>query len=742
MQGDAENKRLNIMSAGLDQTSTGMVVLDLNDRVIYVNRAYAGMHGVTVDEMLGRPLNCFHTRNQEGTGIETSKQITRQAGEFEGEVLHQHRSGAAFPMLMRNTLLKDLEGNAVGIVGTGFLPGNFGVSDDVIEKRKSWGRMVADIAAHAISVSDIGNFLKNCLAIMGQTLAADGLYVWEYSHRADTVSNIAEKLVPGIASQKETRQNIPAAKFSHLIPRLKKNQVVKNRVFEDLSEGMGKKIPGQLAAESVLMVPIFTRRKFFGYIGIEDYRFPRRWTDEDVTYLRTVAHLVGNSIECCRRSKALRESERSNRMLIHNAPAGIYEINLVDMKFTKVNDLMCRLTGYSKKEFLSMDAADILMPESRAVFSQRLVKMRAGKKVSETVEFRIRTKTGRTLWARFFPRIFYKNRKAVKLTVVCHDITEQVLARQAQQESETRFMTFMEYFPGIALIKDEHDRVLYTNRHLKKLSSVSKRDAETPSDILIRRQAKTAVRRDGKPLPYEFGQQKETFSDENGTEYVYRIINFSIRREKKPALLGAIGLNITQEMRAEEALQQANRNLEKRVQARTRELRKAKKKLIEKNRTLQKNRAVLEKLNFELVQTNNALSVLARNMEKMKEDNQGKLARTITSRILPIVENLQADPKIGKARDRIDLLANHLRSITADLQSKSSMIRELSNAETRVASLIKSNLTNNEIAMYLNITAETVKTHRRNIRTKLNLKGEKLNLNTYLASNWQKLAGE
>jgi DNA-binding CsgD family transcriptional regulator len=58
----------------------------------------------------------------------------------------------------------------------------------------------------------------------------------------------------------------------------------------------------------------------------------------------------------------------------------------------------------------------------------------------------------------------------------------------------------------------------------------------------------------------------------------------------------------------------------------------------------------------------------------------------------------------------------------------------LSMGELRVALMVKNGLTNEEIAEYLHITPETVKTHRRNIRRKLGITGERSDLNAYLQS--------
>ncbi|MHA2218945.1 MAG: helix-turn-helix transcriptional regulator [Candidatus Hodarchaeales archaeon] len=51
-----------------------------------------------------------------------------------------------------------------------------------------------------------------------------------------------------------------------------------------------------------------------------------------------------------------------------------------------------------------------------------------------------------------------------------------------------------------------------------------------------------------------------------------------------------------------------------------------------------------------------------------------------------------------------------------------------------MANLIKDGNQDKDISEILNISLETVKTHRQNIRKKLNIRGKKTNLTTYLLS--------
>lgn len=166
--------------------------------------------------------------------------------------------------------------------------------------------------------------------------------------------------------------------------------------------------------------------------------------------------------------------------------------------------------------------------------------------------------------------------------------------------------------------------------------------------------------------------------------------------------------------KAREALEEANRELEKRVRQRTAELE-------------------LKKISLEEVNT--ALQVLL----KKREEDKKKLQKQVMSNIQELV-----DPYLGKLRDTtldarqhafVDILESNLADIVSPF-SRNLATREfnLTPAELQVANLVKQGRTTKDIAKLLNLSSRTVESHRRNIRIKLDLKNKKTNLRTYLMS--------
>ena len=136
---------------------------------------------------------------------------------------------------------------------------------------------------------------------------------------------------------------------------------------------------------------------------------------------------------------------------------------------------------------------------------------------------------------------------------------------------------------------------------------------------------------------------------------------------------------------------------------------------------LQAHAAHLEQLNTELRETHHAMLVLARNAERARQDAEERIITHLRSLVLPLIEDMRQDEHLLAYESNLTLVVNAVQEAVAGLVTHLAVVPALSAREMRIALMIKNGLTSEEIATYLHISPETVKTHRRNIRKKLGL---------------------
>lgn len=159
---------------------------------------------------------------------------------------------------------------------------------------------------------------------------------------------------------------------------------------------------------------------------------------------------------------ALKKSEEQYRHLVKYAPSGIYEIDFMSNKFTNVNDVMCIKSGYTREELLNdLTPFDLLTPNGKEYFKERLVKIFSGEDVPDNIEFEIIRKDRTTLWVVLFIKHKYdNNNNVVGATVVSHDIDERKRAELALQESEAKYADLYNNAPDMFVSVDTNTALI------------------------------------------------------------------------------------------------------------------------------------------------------------------------------------------------------------------------------------------------------------------------------------------
>lgn len=137
----------------------------------------------------------------------------------------------------------------------------------------------------------------------------------------------------------------------------------------------------------------------------------------------------------------------------------------------------------------------------------------------------------------------------------------------------------------------------------------------------------------------------------------------------------------------------------------------------------------------ELEEANAEMRALLKEREQDRKALVDNIVISIEELIIPSIQRLDGTRLDEVQRTYVDMLKSALRQMSAPFRNK--LVQKqglLSPMEMQVANLIKAGKGNKEIAEILGVSLNTVMTHRYHLRTKLGVKGEKVNLRTFLNS--------
>jgi DNA-binding CsgD family transcriptional regulator len=150
--------------------------------------------------------------------------------------------------------------------------------------------------------------------------------------------------------------------------------------------------------------------------------------------------------------------------------------------------------------------------------------------------------------------------------------------------------------------------------------------------------------------------------------------------------------------------------------------------LQEMNRQLSTERIALQ-------EANSALRTVLAKIEEEKKQIYRDVQTNIEKIIRPILHSLALE-LLPPQRKYLDILRNNLEEIASPYISKVlNQYRFLTPTEIAICNMIRNGLRTKEIAKLRNISLATVNRHRENIRKKLKITNNNINLITYLQSN-------
>jgi DNA-binding CsgD family transcriptional regulator len=142
----------------------------------------------------------------------------------------------------------------------------------------------------------------------------------------------------------------------------------------------------------------------------------------------------------------------------------------------------------------------------------------------------------------------------------------------------------------------------------------------------------------------------------------------------------------------------------------------------------------LRKRTIELENKNIALREIVSQIGLEKKAIQDQMKLNIELTVLPLLVRMQSPDTPAEAwKSYLRVAQQNLVNITSSFTKKVIEDRvRLSPRELEVCNLIKNGLSNKEIADLLQISLLTVERHRHNVRKKLNIDNERINLATFL----------
>ncbi|HQI80175.1 MAG TPA: PAS domain S-box protein [Deltaproteobacteria bacterium] len=522
----------------------------------------------------------------------------------------------------------------------------------------------------------------------------------------------------------------------------------------------------------------------------------RAIADQKTPPLQPEKHLNGRhgGRRTARNLNSLSEDE-IRRYLIHFSLTNdvLYSVDL-QFRLVSVSPSVENSLGYKPEELIgkTLPELGVLHPEDLEKAVEDTAKLLAGKKISPSV-YRFITRDGKIRFGETRSAPFVRNGRIETVIAVARDVTktiemEQELSKhrahledlvrertadllraneqlqqemdrrttyeKALQESEAKYRYLTEKMNDIIWTADLDLRITYDSPSVEKVlgytpqerQNQTVRDTLTPDSYARAVQALAAeIERDGQEGvdPDRSVKMELEYYHKNGSTVWLEMVGSAIR-DNNGRIVGIHGVSrdITGRRKAEEELARYRERLEEIVRERTSELTRVneqlKREIEEKTSTAVTLRAresdLLQSRQY-LEEMNSALKVLLKQRDEDKASMRQNIISNLELNAMPYLDRMESTHLTDLQKAYLAKIRASLSDITSPFTRKiSNEYLNLTPSEIQVAGFIKEGKSSKEIASLMNLSHNTIQTHRYNIRIKLGLQNSKESLRSHLIS--------
>jgi PAS domain S-box-containing protein len=284
----------------LNHLSESVQVCDESGKIVYCNNRTCEITGYTKSEILSMNISDIEISFKTPQSWENHFSLIQSGSVLINRGLHKTRSGALIPVeaSVKKLILGDKK-LALAIIRD--------ISDEIKSENRQLIlmeilRTAAKISEYLLNYDNTQNSVHYALESLGKTVFVDRVYIFE-NHLDEESNEIYSTLKhewvqEGISEQinNPMLKNFPfQSGFSSLFESLNSGENI-NTDIKDMPDDIRSEFEAQEII-SLLLIPIRIKDRFWGMIGFDSCTSRRTWRQDEISFLKITANMMGMFIE-------------------------------------------------------------------------------------------------------------------------------------------------------------------------------------------------------------------------------------------------------------------------------------------------------------------------------------------------------------------------------------------------------------------------------------------------------------
>lgn len=405
------------------------------------NQVFADHFGLRMEEILGKTDFDFAGQEKAEEYLAFDRAVVSGRERMVAEEMVLEDNGRELWFETFKTPIINEDDQIIGTVGS---------SRDITETKRLHERLTKNLAqykllseiAYLYSQRDDFEMVTNqVLQMVGMYMGVSRVYIFENDASNTTCSNTYEWCNDGVLPQRDELQDVPYEAIPSWLTRLDSDGIIFSTDIKELEEDIYAVLEPQ-GIISLLVYPLLTDNKLMGFIGFDECLFVRNWELSEIELLKTISHIISNSLQRRRSAAQLVASERRFREMVELLPEMICEADDKGV-VTLTNRMAIQRLGIDvgRLERGEISVLDLFPQEEKIRAQNTLLRVIAGEPIdNKDFEYQVVGADGKIFPALIYVSVIQQDGKLAGYRGVMVDITKikesEEHLRQAKEKAE------------------------------------------------------------------------------------------------------------------------------------------------------------------------------------------------------------------------------------------------------------------------------------------------------------------